>query len=162
MREAFHLRVLKTDAPVSVRRATSADLDIIVEIERHSFSVPWSRETLREEMEESTRSTVQVAELGAVTAGFMIYWTVVDEIHLLNLAVHPDWRRKGIAAALMHQLMIVARSNNIEDILLEVRVSNRNAQLLYRKFGFRPMGIRERYYSDNGEDAIVMCHRRDS
>jgi ribosomal-protein-alanine N-acetyltransferase len=151
---------LKTDAPVTVRPAAPSDLDFVCDIECRSFSGPWSRETLREEMVDNGRSHMWVAESGERITGFMIYWTVADEIHLLNLAVHPDWRRRGVAAAMLHRLMAVARDGGFGEVLLEVRVSNKAAQVLYRKFGFAPLGIRPRYYTDNGEDAVVMCYRR--
>lgn len=158
--EAFRFKPLKTDAPVSVRPAVLEDLDFIMDIEYRSFPSPWSRETLREELDGKEHSRVQVAELAGNPVGFMVYWIVLDEMHLLNLAVHPDWRRMGIAAAMLHRLMSVAREENTAKIFLEVRTSNRSAQILYRKLGFIPIGIRPKYYTDNGEDAVVMCLRR--
>jgi [ribosomal protein S18]-alanine N-acetyltransferase len=158
--EAFRLKTLKTDAPVSVRPAVLKDLDFVMDIECRSFPSPWSRETLKEELDGRNWSHVQVAESGGNAVGFMIYWIVLDEMHLLNLAVHPDWRRMGIAAAMLHRLMSVANKENTAKIFLEVRTSNRSAQMLYRKFGFKPIGIRPKYYTDNGEDAVVMCLRR--
>ena len=161
MNREARIRPVKTDAAVSVRPATVADLDFIMDIESRSFASPWSKETLLEELDGKAWSHVLVAEIANVVVGFIIYWVVLSEIHLLNLAVHPDWRRMGIAAAMIHQLLACAHTQNAEEIFLEVRVSNRNAQVLYRKFGFRPIGMRQNYYSDNGEDAIVMCLRRD-
>lgn len=159
--EAFHLREIKTDASVNVRAATSSDLDAILDIEGKSFTSPWSRETLLEELDGKAWSYVQAAELQNAVVGFIVYWIVLNEIHLLNLAVHPDWRRMGIAAAMMHHLLANAKSHDVSEIFLEVRVSNRNAQTLYRRFGFKPIGMRRNYYTDNGEDAIVMCLRRE-
>ena len=106
-------------------------------------------------------SRTLVASFEGKTLGFMIYWMVLNEMHLLNLAVHPDYRRTGIATMLVTHLIDIAQKEKILDIFLEVRVSNKKAQLLYRKFGFKPIGIRQKYYTDNGEDAIVMCRRRD-
>lgn len=159
--EAFHLREIKTDASVTVRAATKSDIDSVLNIECQSFSSPWSRETLLEELDGKAWSHVQVAELQHSVVGFIVYWIVLNEIHLLNLAVHPDWRRMGIAAAMIHHLLANAASHDVSEIFLEVRVSNRSAQGLYRRFGFKPIGIRRNYYTDNGEDAIVMCLRRE-
>jgi ribosomal-protein-alanine N-acetyltransferase len=153
--------IFKTDAPVTVRPASRDDLDFIMDIENQSFLSPWSRQTLLEELEGKTWSHVNVAEIQDTIAGYIVYWIVLNEVHLLNLAVHPDRRRIGIASALMYHLVQTTKHENAIEIYLEVRVSNRGAQLLYRKFGFKPIGIRQRYYTDNGEDAIVMCLRRE-
>ena len=144
-----------------VRLATLSDIDRIVEIENGSFSSPWSKSSLEKEISGKEWSRTVVASLDGEVAGFMIYWTVVSELHLLNLAVHPSLRRLGIATLLLEHLIDVALQERCPDIFLEVRASNRKAQLLYEKCGFKPIGIRHRYYSDNGEDAIVMCRRRD-
>lgn len=156
---------LKVSAPqvddMVVRRAQLADLSAIMDIEHRSFSSPWSEQTLHEEITGKEWSKTVVAALAEKPLGFMIYWIVVNELHLLNLAVHPDVRCKGIGTLLLGHLIDVARIERVDDIFLEVRVSNRRAQVLYHQFGFKPVGIRRRYYADNGEDAIVMCRRRD-
>jgi ribosomal-protein-alanine N-acetyltransferase len=87
--------------------------------------------------------------------GFASYWLVHDELHLLNLAAHPDHRRRGIGTRLMRHLIAVARGRNCRYVTLEVRRGNHPAQALYQRHGFEAMGLRARYYSD-GEDAIVM------
>jgi ribosomal-protein-alanine N-acetyltransferase len=161
IRPDMEQKVLKTDAPVSIRPATRVDLDFIMDIEHKCFPSPWSRQTLLEELEGKTWSHVNVAELRDTIAGYIVYWIVLNEVHLLNLAVHPNWRRIGIASALIHHLVHTAKTENTTEIYLEVRVSNRSAQTLYRKFGFKPIGIRHGYYSDNDEDAVVMCLRRE-
>jgi [ribosomal protein S18]-alanine N-acetyltransferase len=148
------------DAFISIRKAVSTDIDHVLAIERLSFASPWTRETLASEIAGKEWSRTVVATLDDAPRGFMIYWMVLNEMHLLNLAVHPDYRRTGIATQLLTHLTEVARVEKILDVFLEVRVSNRGAQFLYRKFGFKPIGIRQQYYSDNGEDAIVMCRRR--
>jgi [ribosomal protein S18]-alanine N-acetyltransferase len=152
---------LKSVLKCNVRQAVVADLDRIIEIEHHSFTSPWSRETLADEIAGKEWSRTIVASHKGEAVGFMIYWMVLNEMHLLNLAVHPDFRRTGVASILLKYLIETARTEKIYDIFLEVRVSNKGAQILYRKKGFKPIGLRHRYYSDNGEDAIVMCRRRD-
>ncbi|MEM9490562.1 MAG: ribosomal protein S18-alanine N-acetyltransferase, partial [Myxococcota bacterium] len=87
---------------------------------------------------------------------FCNYWLVRDEVHLLNLATHPEWRRRGVARALMDRLMAFSDHHRCCLVTLEVRRSNEPAQALYRDYGFAAMGIRPRYYAGDGEDAVVM------
>lgn len=153
------------DAGVSaplVRGATQNDLNAIMDIEFLSFSTPWSKEAMAQEIGGRDWSRVMVAEMDGEIAGFMVYWVVVGEIHLLNLAVHPELRRRGVGSSLVRFLLDLADSHQIMYLLLEVRVSNKAAQSLYRNFGFKPVTIRQSYYTDNGEDAIVMCIRRNT
>jgi ribosomal-protein-alanine N-acetyltransferase len=102
-----------------------------------------------------------VADVPAVAsessvAGFLLTWHVADELHVLNVATDPAFRRRGIGHALMMQALSFARDNTIRLILLEVRRSNRAAILLYRRLGFTILDVRKSYYSDNGEDALEM------
>jgi ribosomal-protein-alanine N-acetyltransferase len=83
-------------------------------------------------------------------------WLMVDEAHVTTFAVLPGWRRRGVGGRLMLELMHVALQLNAHIVTLEVRLSNHAARALYGKFGFRPVGIRPRYYSDNNEDALIM------
>jgi ribosomal-protein-alanine N-acetyltransferase len=89
------------------------------------------------------------------TWGFVIFWVVADEMHLLNLAVHPAHRRRGISRALLTAAMEQARSRGAAVVWLEVRPSNQAALTLYRSFGFEEVGVRRNYYTDNGEDALI-------
>ncbi len=161
MRNAFSCYTFHVDTPIVIRNASIVDIDFIVEIEELSFSSPWTKETILEEINQKPWSQVDVAISNDILVGFIVYWIVAEEIHLLNIAVHPSFRYKGIASAMINSLIQTAHKKKVEEILLEVRVSNRNAQTLYRKFGFKPLGIRKKYYSDNGEDAVVMCLRRE-
>lgn len=88
--------------------------------------------------------------------GFLLAWAVADELHVMNVATHPGKRRLGAGGALMQALVEHARSERVRLVLLEVRRSNRVAIRLYRAHGFRPIGVRRRYYADNAEDAIEM------
>ena len=88
--------------------------------------------------------------------GFLLAWAVADELHIINLATHPDKRRRGAATALLHSLVEHAKSERVRLVLLEVRPSNRAAIHLYRAHGFRAIGVRRRYYADNAEDALEM------
>jgi len=133
----------------------ASDLDEVMEIERLAFRNPWSRQIFIEELER-TWAHLEVARDGARVAAFCNYWLVRDEVHLLNIAVHPDARHRGHAARLMAHIIDFGRRHRCRYITLEVRRSNRGAVKLYRSFGFRPVGIRAHYYVEDGEDAIVM------
>jgi [ribosomal protein S18]-alanine N-acetyltransferase len=92
---------------------------------------------------------------------FLLAWDVADEVHVIHVATHPDWRRQGAARKLMQVLVDHARARRTRLVLLEVRRSNRAALALYRAYGFSAIGIRRGYYSDTSEDAVEMLLRLD-
>ena len=141
---------------MDIRFMTVDDLDAVMEIEDQSFSIPWSRDAFLNEIEHNHLSTYLVAEDGNMLAGYCGVWLVVDEAHITNVAVLPDYRGRGLGEALMRKIMSIAIEFGARVMTLEVRVSNTPAQHLYRKLGFQDGGIRKRYYSDNQEDALVM------
>lgn len=137
---------------IEVEPATAADLDAIDAISRASFRHPWPRQTFADEL---TRPHGRLVVARAPTvAGYLVYWLVADEVHLLAIATDPTLRRRGIAAALMHHL--VAASTSARVVTLEVRASNAAAIALYTRFGFVTTAIRRGYYAGDSEDAIVM------
>ncbi len=140
-----------------VRPATLEDLNAILGIEQRSFSSPWPEFVLAEEIAKRSWSRVRAACTDETVVGFMVYWTVVSELHLLNLAVHPRWRRSGIGTLLMTDLVETAQRESFEEIILEVRASNEHARALYHRFGFKALDVRRGYYTDTGEDAVVMA-----
>ncbi|MCK9521958.1 MAG: ribosomal protein S18-alanine N-acetyltransferase [Proteobacteria bacterium] len=154
---------LPESARLYVRPAVLADLDDIVEIERASFDAPWPRSGFRDELAcTNSAARIAVAVRDGEIAGFMNYWHVDDERHVLNFAVHPKHRRCGVGRALLDYLHEVARADDVHLLMLEVRVSNTAARELYRGAGFFDFDVRKHYYSDNGEDAVVMlCVLRD-
>jgi len=130
----------------------------ILAIERLVFSDPWSPASFQHEVEQNRTAMTRVARLwpeGPVL-GYFVAWVVEDEIHLGNLAVHPDRQGEGTGQLLLDHLVEEARRRGGRMITLEVRESNMGAQRLYLRNGFRPIAIRRRYYPDNHEDAIVM------
>ncbi|WP_406685898.1 ribosomal protein S18-alanine N-acetyltransferase [Rossellomorea vietnamensis] len=135
---------------------TVDDLNEVMEIENQSFSIPWSRDAFLNELEHNHLSTYLVAEDGENLAGYCGVWLVVDEAHITNVAVLPDYRGRGLGESLMRKIMDIAIEFGARVMTLEVRISNMPAQHLYRKLGFKDGGIRKRYYSDNQEDALVM------
>ena len=143
-------------AECELKAATLDDLDSILHIETASFAMPWPRSAFAQEIEQRSWSRVIGAFAASKLVGFMIYWLVAQEMHLLNLAVHPNWRRRGIGRQLIEYLLADAAREQRNAILLEVRTSNHAALELYRRFGFEDLTVRPGYYADNGEDALVM------
>ncbi len=135
-----------------------SDLRVVMEIERQSFSCPWSEAAFRQEMNwDNPCSHVLVARHNQAPVAFIIFWIVEDEVHIANFAVSPACRRQGVGTYLLVKSLEYIRERGGRKIFLEVRVSNIPAQNLYRKFGFKIVSIRKRYYTDNGEDAYVFC-----
>ena len=137
--------------------STEADLDAVLAIEQLSFPTPWARQAFSEELARpwARLEVLRRVETGDVVA-FCNYWLVADELNILNVAVHPDERRRGHAARLLEHILSEANRYKARVVLLEVRLSNYAARALYRKLGFREVGTRPRYYADNGEDALLM------
>jgi ribosomal-protein-alanine N-acetyltransferase len=137
-----------------IRLATHADLDAIEEIDRHSFPRPWSRATFEAELARDV-ARIAVVEDRAVIA-FCNYWLVAGEVHILAIATHPDHRRSGIGAQLLAYALDDGLATHCTIATLEVRRGNVPAIALYERAGFVTVHVRERYYVDNSEDALVM------
>ncbi len=135
------------------------DIDQILAIERDSFPTPWSAKIFRREII-SPISRLLVARVSrercGLVAGYLVYWHVADEIHLHNIAVRKDMKRQGIASRLLAETIRRSRLKGARWLTLEVRRSNQAAQRFYDKFGFSVRGIRQGYYTDTGEDALIM------
>jgi [ribosomal protein S18]-alanine N-acetyltransferase len=141
---------------IELRRLEAGDLDEIEAIERDSYPTPWSRSMFDAEM----RKPSSLA-LGAFTAenglvGYAFVSRYVDAWHVMNVAVVPDLRRRGIASALLERLFAVTSTDPRRGYTLEVRMSNTGAIKLYERLGFEPRGVRRGYYTDNREDALIM------
>lgn len=135
---------------------TLDDIPRVHEIERMSFPVPWPSYAFRQELETNRMAHYLVARTPEGIVAYGGIWLMVDEAHVTSFAVHPDQRRSGIGGRLMLDLMELSVHLGARVATLEVRLSNEPARLLYGRFGFRPVGVRPRYYSDNGEDALIM------
>ena len=144
--------------PVAVRiePMTLADLPAVHAIERASFFPTWPEDAYRNELLTNKLATYLVARLDGVVVAFGGIWLMVDEAHITTFAVDPAWRRRSIGERLLVGLLDAAMVRRAREATLEVRLSNVAARRLYEKYGFRPVGIRPRYYSDNGEDALIM------
>nr|WP_108024170.1 ribosomal protein S18-alanine N-acetyltransferase [Melghirimyces profundicolus] len=138
------------------RPMTLVDIPAVLRVERASFTNPWTRQAFYNELAYNQFAHYTVAEKEGHVIGYAGMWLILDEAHITNIAIHPDFRGSGAGEALMEYLMEWARSSGAKSMTLEVRVSNRAAQNLYRKKGFESMGIRPRYYTDNQEDALIM------
>jgi [ribosomal protein S18]-alanine N-acetyltransferase len=141
---------------ISFRLMTVGDIDNILVIEHASFTVPWSREAFYNEMVNNPYAKYIVMQDGPSIIGYCGLWIVLEEAHITNVAVLPSYRGRRLGEALMNQALELTKAMGTERVSLEVRVSNHVAQSLYRKLGFQNGGIRKNYYTDNGEDALVM------
>ncbi len=142
-------------ARIHLRPMISSDLDEIMAIENASFSYPWSCQFFLQELKvPCARSLLAVLE--EKTVGYIIYWLLPTEVDIHNLAVGPVYRRQGVGKALLRAVIEEAKEHGSERVTLEVRKSNEAAQRLYYSIGFKAKGVRKGYYSDNGEDALVM------
>jgi ribosomal-protein-alanine N-acetyltransferase len=133
------------------------DLDAVMEIERSSFRTPSSAQVFLEEMARDWAFVDVVRDRASRrVVAFGNYWLVADEVHLLNVATAPDRRQEGHASRLLAHIIEVGRSRACRLMTLEVRRSNAAALRIYRRFGFRAVGVRPNYYTEDQEDAIVM------
>jgi ribosomal-protein-alanine N-acetyltransferase len=142
---------------IEFRKLKLRDLTAIEEIERTSYPTPWSRSMFAGELAKPSSIC-----LGAIDSeneelvGYLIISRYVDAWHVMNIAVAPEYRRRGIARSLMERLFVVTARDARRGYTLEVRVSNEAAIRLYEELGFKTRGIRRGYYTDNREDALIM------
>ncbi|MFH1739905.1 MAG: ribosomal protein S18-alanine N-acetyltransferase [bacterium] len=141
----------------SLRPAQLEDVDRIADIEAVSFPCPWSKNLIRQEIlaRGPTRFIVAESVSGGTVIGYVSYSVAAEEMHIVNLATHPDYRRRGIARALTDACMEAGRSEGAGVVHLEVRESNAAAIELYNQLGFRQVGLRKRYYVKPVEDALL-------
>ena len=131
------------------------DLDEIMEIEELSFTTPWSRYAFIHEMEFPS-SVFKVIRIGGRLVGYGGFWHIEDKAHISNVAIHPEYRRKGLGKKLLAHLLELAVERRATKATLEVRPSNIAAQRLYGSFGFEVIAVKQDYYTDEGEDALIM------
>ena len=143
-------------SPLVVEPMRMADVPTVHEIERLSFSTPWPAHAFEQELRGNRLARYLVARAGDRIVGFAGTWLMADESHITTFSVHPAWRRQGIGRQLLVNLVELSTAIGARRMTLEVRVTNEAAQALYRSFGFEVAGRRPRYYTDNGEDALVM------
>jgi ribosomal-protein-alanine N-acetyltransferase len=139
-----------------VRPMTARDVSRVHAIERLSYRCPWPVALFHQEVAAKGYSHSFVAEVEGEVRGYAVTWVVMDEVHLMNIAVHPDHRRRGVGHDLMRRVIRLGREKGSRWVTLEVRESNYLARSFYAGYGFRVVGRRRGYYSDNGEDAVLM------
>jgi ribosomal-protein-alanine N-acetyltransferase len=146
---------------VFIRRMQPQDLERVHEIDCLSFSLPWPKKSFEFELMENDVAWCWIAEVPHqvfhnLVVGLAVVWQIVDEAHIATIAVHPDYRAKGIGKKLMATLLYHAKQAGMQSATLEVRETNEIAQAMYHKFGFKVKGRRPRYYHDTNEDALIM------
>ena len=142
---------------VELRKLELRDLDAIERIERESYPTPWSRSMFASELAKPSSLSLGAFDAeGGDLVGYLIISRYVDAWHVMNVAVTPRFRRRGIARLLLDRLFEVTATDERRGYTLEVRVSNEGAIELYGKLGFKPRGVRRGYYTDNREDALIM------
>ncbi len=142
---------------VELRRLQLRDLNAIEEIERRSYPTPWSRSMFASELAKPSSICLGAFDgEGGHLIGYLIISRYVDAWHVMNVAVAPEHRRKGIAQTMLGRLFEMTDGDSRRGYTLEVRVSNKGAIDLYERLGFQPRGIRRGYYTDNREDALIM------
>jgi ribosomal-protein-alanine N-acetyltransferase len=146
--------------PVVIEDMHLEDISAVQLVENASFPIPWPANAFRHELTQNKNAHYLVAKEGDHIVGYAGLWLSLDEAHITTFAVLPEYRRRKIGERMLLSIFERAERLGAEWLTLEVRASNLPAQRLYEKYGFRPAGIRRRYYSDNNEDAIIMWTER--
>ena len=141
---------------MTFRRMTTDDIEQVLNVEKQSFTLPWSREAFFNELTRNQYAVYMVIEDEGKIVGYCGTWIVIDESHITNIAILPEYRGQKLGEALFRKMIEISRSVGVVRMTLEVRVSNHVAISLYEKLGFQKGGIRKNYYTDNHEDAYVM------
>ncbi len=139
-----------------VRPALKSDVDDIYVIEKQSFTDAWTKEAFHNELENNEIAHYYVVEEDGVVVAYIGYWKILDQGHITNIAVLPEYRKNGIAKLLINKIFEDSKITGVSSYTLECRVSNKPAITLYESFGFESCGIRPNYYIDNNEDAYIM------
>lgn len=141
---------------VVVRKMIIEDIDGVLDVEKKSFTTPWSKDAFISEIKKNMLADYIVAEKDNKIVGYGGVWFIVDEGHITNIATHPEVRGQGIGNVIVENIISMCREKDMERMTLEVRKSNEVAQSLYKKYGFESCGVRPKYYSDTKEDAVIM------
>lgn len=141
---------------MTFRKMKTEDIDQVLHVETQSFTLPWSREAFYNELNHNQYAVYMVIEDEGKIAGYCGAWIVIDESHITNIAILPEYRGQKLGEALLRKMVEISIAMGVVRMTLEVRVSNVVAITLYEKLGFQKGGIRKNYYTDNLEDAYVM------
>ena len=143
---------------VNLSLMTKEDLDQVLEVSSLSLKESWDLDSFSKELSNPLAKYL-IAKINDKIVGFIGVWTIIDEGHITNVAVHPEFREKGIGSILLTSLIEYSKDWGCNSLTLEVRSSNNAAKGLYKKFGFLEEGVRKKYYRDNEEDALIMWRR---
>ncbi len=146
---------LSDSAEIELRHMEKGDIEQIMAIENLSFPAPWAEYAFQSELR-NRFAVYYVAVHGKKVVGYCGAWLFSGEAHITTVAVHPDWRGRGLGKMFMNTLINHARSCGATNMILEVRPSNAEARILYQNLGFRQIGCRRNYYLETREDALVM------
>lgn len=141
---------------IVIRKMTMEDIPAVVEIDRNSFTLPWTERSFKYEVTENQAARCWVTEVDGEVAAMLVLWIIVDEAHIATIATHPKFRRRGFAKRMLIHALVAARAEGAAKALLEVRARHVVAQKIYCDIGFVEVGRRVMYYRDNGEDAVLM------
>ncbi len=141
---------------INIIPTTEEHLDKIAEFEALCFSTPWSRKSFADSMANEQVISLFTATVDNKIVGYICLFHLFEEGELLNIAVSPDYRKRGIAQEMINKMFDIFKQKSVTRITLEVRESNENAKNLYLKNGFKPIGIRKNYYTSPLENGIVM------
>ncbi len=149
------------DNRINIRPMREGDLDSVLVIDRLSFSMPWPKSAYLRDLKKNPDALLWVAEeisqeSGIKVVGMIDVWIIEEEAHIATLAVHPDYRGRGIASGMLEVLLVEAYKRGACQAMLEVRASNHKALSLYDHYGFKVVHRRRNYYRDNNEDALLM------
>lgn len=143
--------------PITIKPMTQADIDNVISIEAASYGDHhWSKESFFNELSNELAKYYCAFDESGTLMGYAGTWHILEEAHLTNIAVSPDFRRKKVAESILSTIIRNCRNSGVKYITLEVRVSNTPAINLYEKYGFKSLGTRKGYYQDNNEDALIM------
>jgi len=148
-----------TESNIIIKRMTIDDIKDILVIENLCFTLPWSYESFYNEVQLNKFAHYHIIRFNDQITGYIGLWQVLDEGHITNIAIHPDFRRLGLACKLIEYTLDFCKDSSITSLTLEVRKSNISAQNLYKKYGFVEEGIRKQYYADNKADSIIMWNK---
>ncbi len=141
---------------VIVREMKIEDIAAVFRIEQSSFPTPWSPYAFERELTQNKMARYFVIEVDNLVVGYGGMWIIIDEAHITNIAISPEYRNKRLGSILLKAMIDFAEKNGVFKMTLEVRKSNLAAQRLYEKYGFVAAGIRPKYYQDTNEDAVIM------
>jgi ribosomal-protein-alanine N-acetyltransferase len=141
---------------IQIRRMKVDDVDEVFNVESRSFPTPWARDTFEGEILENDLAYYLVLVVGEQVIGYAGMWLILDEAHVTNIAILPEYRANGLGEKLVAALVEHAKAKGAASMTLEVRVSNLVARHLYDKLGFESCGLRRQYYADTQEDALIM------